>query len=148
MNRPGIHNLGDRAITTALTGEVITSSSDANGATIACIDRLDGLLAASVAFRFAYGSGGTSCKAYLQTSFDQGTTWVDIACVAFAVASLTKVINLSGLTPKTTGVTPSDGSLTDDTCVDGLLGDRLRVKVTSVGTYAGNTTLSVRAAAR
>lgn len=148
MDYPGIKNLGDRAITTALTGEVITQGSDATGATVEYIDRLDGMLAAAIAFRFAYGSGGTTCKAYLQTSFDQGTTWVDVACVAFATASLTKVINLSALTPKTTGVTPSDGSLTDDTCVDGLLGDRLRVKVTSVGTYAGNTLLSVRAAVR
>lgn len=148
MDYPGIKNLGDRAITTALTGEVITSGSDINGATIEYIDRLEGMLAAAVAFRFAYGSGGTTCKAYLQTSFDQGTTWVDVACAAFATASATKIINLSGLTPKTTAATPTDGSLTDDTCVDGLLGDRLRVKITTVGAYAANTTLSVRAAVR
>jgi|GEM_PF-940471 len=148
MDNPSIKNLGDRAITTALTGEIITSSSNAGGTAIEHIDRLAGMLALSIMFKFAYGSGGTSCKAYLQTSFDQGVTWVDIACAAFTTASATKIFNLSGLTPKTSPVTPGDGALTDDTCVDGLLGDLLRVKVTSVGVYAANTTLSVRAQAR
>ncbi|MEI9804096.1 MAG: hypothetical protein WDN48_06030 [Pseudolabrys sp.] len=33
MNNPGTKNLGDRAITTALTSEVITSAPDSQGAT-------------------------------------------------------------------------------------------------------------------
>lgn len=148
MDSPGIKNLGDRSITAALTGEVITSGISAAGVAQEFIDRLEGALAASVQVRFAYGSGGTSCKAYLQTSFDQGVTWVDIACAAFTTSSATKVFNLSGLTPKTTLAAPTDGSLSDDSVVDGLLGDRLRVKVTSVGIYAGNTSLSVRASMR
>lgn len=147
MNNPGIKDLASLAITAALTGSVVTSSVDAQGNAISYVDRLEGMLAAAIEFRLAYGSGGTSLKAYLQTSFDQGQTWVDIACAAFTTASAVKIINLSALTPKTTAVTPSDGSLTDDTCVDGLLGDRLRVKVTSVGTYA-NTQLAVRATVR
>jgi hypothetical protein len=148
MDNPGIKNLGDRVLTTALTGEVITSSNDDAGAAVAYLDDLDGLFALAVQFRFAYGSGGTSCKAYLQTSFDQGSTWVDIACAAFTTASATKDFNLSALTPVTSPVTPTDGSLADDTCVDGLLGDRFRVKVTSTGAYASNTSLSVRVNAR
>ena len=148
MNNPGIKSLGDRAITTALTGEVITQSVDINGAAISHVDRLEGALALALQLRFAYGSGGTSVKAYVQTSFDQGQTWVDIACATFAQVSATKIYNLSALTPKTTAVTPTDGALSDDTAVDGLIGDRLRVKVTSEGTYAGNTSLSVRAAVR
>jgi hypothetical protein len=66
----------------------------------------------------------------------------------FGAASEVEIINLSGLTPKTTQVPPGDGALGDDTTVDGVLGDRLRAKVVSVGTYAGSTVLSVRAAVR
>ena len=148
MNAPGIYDVGSSAITTAVTGSVITSSTDSAGTAIEYVDRLDGLTAITAQFRLAYGSGGTTVKAYLQTSIDQGTTWVDIACVAFTTSSSTKVVNLSGLTAKTTAATPTDGSLTDDTCVDGILGDRLRVKITTTGTYAGSTTLSVRVSAR
>ena len=148
MNSPGIKNLGDRAITSQLTGEVITQSVDINGAAIAHVDWLEGMLALALQFRFAYGSGGAGVKAYAQTSFDQGQTWVDIACATFAQVSATKIVNLSALTPKTTAATPTDGALADDTALDGLLGDRLRVKVTTEGTYSGNTSLSVRAAIR
>lgn len=147
MDNPGIKDLASVAITTALTGSVVTESSDANGADIAYVDRLNGAVAAAVQFRLSYGSGGTSIKAYLQTSLDQGSTWIDIACATFTTASANKVVNLSALTAKTTAATPTDGTLTDDTAVDGILGDRLRVKVTSTGTYA-NTQLSVRAAIR
>ena len=121
----------------------------AAAATTICevIDGLAGMKAVTLGLRLAYGSGGTSVKAYVQTSLDQGNTWIDIACVVFGTASEHQVVNLSGLTPKTTQVTPSDGALADDTCVDGILGDRLRLKAVSVGTYAG-TVLSARASVR
>jgi hypothetical protein len=143
MISPGVYNLGDVALTTALTGSVITDANDN-----AYIADLDGMLAATFQVKLAYGSGGTTAKVYIQTSLDQGSTWVDVACATFTTASATKIINLSGLTPKTTAATPSDGALTDDTCVDGILGDRWRAKVTSTGTYAGSTSLSVRMQAR
>ena len=136
MDNPGIQSLGDFTITTA-----DTQTADA-------IENLDGMLAASISARFVYGSGGTSAKLYVQTSLDQGTTWIDIACFAFTTANAHKVINLSGLTPKTTEVTPTDGAMSDDSALDGVLGDRLRAKIITTGTYAGSTTLTVRAAAR
>jgi hypothetical protein len=108
------------------------------------ITGLTNLSAVSVQARFVYGSGGTTCKAYVQTSIDQGTTWIDVACLAFATTNATKVVNLSGMTPVTTPATPVDGALADNSSLDGILGDRLRVKVISTGTYAGGTVLSVR----
>lgn len=110
------------------------------------IDDLGGMHAVTVQARFAYGSGGTNCKAYVQTSLDQGTTWVDVACVVFTTATETQVFNLAALADKSLTV-PTDGTLTDDTVVGGILGDRLRVKVISTGTYV-NTTVSVRIAVR
>jgi hypothetical protein len=88
---------------------------------------------------FDYGSGGTTVKAYVQTSVDRGTTWIDIACFAFATADakkVSKVLIATALTPVTA---PTDGTLTDDTVLDGVIGDRLRVKTVVVGTYAAST---------
>ncbi|MDE2467773.1 MAG: hypothetical protein KGL35_03285 [Bradyrhizobium sp.] len=92
---------------------------------------------------FTYGSGGTSATAYVQTSVDGGLTWCDIANFAFTTASGRKLFNLSCLTPVTTQATPTDGALTANTAVDGVLGRHFRVKYTTVGTYAGGTTLEV-----
>jgi hypothetical protein len=94
---------------------------------------------------FTYGSGGTSADAYVQTSLDGGATWIDIANFHFTTSSLSKVVNLSSLTPVTTLTTPSDGSLSANTVVDGIIGTQIRVKYVSVGTYAGGTTLAVYA---
>lgn len=104
------------------------------------ITGLVGLQSLTVSLRFAWGSGGTSVKTYLQTSLDGGNRWIDIACVVFGVLSEEQVINLSALTPK--GVTiPTDGTLADDTVVDGIIGDRIRLKAVVTGTYSGNSVL-------
>lgn len=135
MISPGYQSLGSFNITAAGT-----QTGD-------WVEDLEGLLAACLQARLAYGSGGTSVKVYVQTSLDQGVTPIDVACFTFLVASAVKVRNLSALTPKATDVTPTDATLTDDTSVDGILGDRFRVKVVSVGTYV-STTLTVGAVMR
>lgn len=133
---PGLKSFGDFPITTA--GTVLSD----------VIEDLDGALAMTLSARLAYGSGGTSVKAFVQSSLDNGATWFDVWCASFTTAGAHKVVNLSGLTPKTTAATPGDGALTDDTVVDGVLGDLFRVKVVTVGTYAGSTVLSMRAVVR
>ena len=143
MNNPGVYDLGSRVITGAMSGEVIT---DVSG--VEYVGNLEGMLGANVEIRFIYGAGGTSGKVYIQTSLDQGDTWVDVICMTFTITSVTKVFNLSGLTPKTTGATPSDGALADDTSLDGVLGDRFRTKVSTIGTYSGNTEIVTRLVAR
>lgn len=122
-----------------------SSSSDlsittAGTTTCTAITGLTGMQSLTATLDFRYGSGGTSVKAYLQTSTDSGNTWIDIACFAVATTSLKKAYNFSALTP-VTAVTPTDGSMSDNTQLDGILGDRVRLKVVSVGTYAGSTLL-------
>lgn len=134
---PATLQLMSETITTAQTASTKTSVrglARAKSITFECI--------------FTYGSGGTSATVYIQTSFDGGTTWVDIANFAHTTSSLSRAYNLSALTPVTTVYTVTDGSLTDNTAKDGLLGDQYRVKFTSVGTYAGSTTCKVVAIAR
>jgi hypothetical protein len=149
MNNPGIYNLGDvalAAINAATTATVVTSSTDASGATVAYIGGLEGMLAATLQANLNWGSGGTWIKVIWETSLDQGSTWIEVCRMAMAAASEENVANLSGLTPKTTIITPV--ALSDDTCQDGVFGDRWRARILTVGTYAGNTSLSLRMNAR
>jgi hypothetical protein len=93
---------------------------------------------------FDYGSGGTTAKAWLQTSLDNGATWVDVISHAFTTADLTRVSSIYGdVAPASQAFAPSDGALADNTVINGVLGDRFRVKVITTGTYAGSTTLNV-----
>lgn len=130
---PDVYTLASLSITTALTDSAQTAIED-----------LDGMTAVTIEANFAYGSGGTTCKAWVQTSFDGGTTWRDIAEFDFTTATRVAVANLSGLLSK---AVTAYAALTSEGVTDGVLGDRLRVKVTSTGTYV-NTTLSVRASVR
>lgn len=116
---------------------VATSAVNAKGQAIAYVDRLEGMLGLTLQARLQYTSGGGTLKGWVQTSIDLGSTWLDIACFAFAQADKTRLFNLSGLTPKTSIVTPGDALLADDTAVDGLFGDRLRVKLDTSVAYVG-----------
>ena len=99
----------------------------------------------SVQAKFVRAAGGTSCKVYLQTSFDGGVTWVDIACLAFLTTTATKISAVRPYIAMAAAYVPTDATLTDDTIKDGLLGDRLRVKYVVVGTYSGASSLTVTA---
>lgn len=145
MLNPRVYSLGDRAITAAVTDEVITEGLAANGAAQALIDRLEGMKAVTLTALFTYGSGGTSVKVDVETCLD-GFNWIPIARFAFTTATAHKTMTVSGLTPKTAAA--AIAALSDDTALDGVLGDRLRAKITSTGTYAGNTSVSVRASVR
>jgi hypothetical protein len=136
MNNPGPFSLGDFPITTAgtLTGTPQTG--------------LSGIEAASLQVRLSYGSGGSTIRVYVQTSLDQGASWIDVAAVLFTNNGAVQIVNLSALDKLTTWTTPTDGALTDNTVLDGPVGDQFRVKIISTGTYSGGTLVSVRGVAR
>lgn len=95
---------------------------------------------------FLYGAGGTTVKVYIQTSLDGGTTWVDIAQHAFTTSAASKVSSCTGMiAPAAQALTPGDAALTDNTIIQGVVGDRLRAKVVSAGTYTGATSIAVYA---
>jgi hypothetical protein len=93
------------------------------------------------------GSPGTSAKAWVQTSIDGGATWLDLACFAFSTSSAVKAARLPGQALKSPAAI-AEGTLADDSAVDGPFGERFRVKVTSVGSYGAGTTLSLVAIPR
>src|SRR5262245_54921578 len=123
----------DEAITTAVTGVTPDPSGADFYADYVAIEAV-----------FAYGSGGTTATAYVQTSFDGGLTWIDVASFQFTTTSGRKVSALAAdRAPASQAFTPSDGALTANTVIDGLIGDLWRCKLTTTGTYAGNTNLKV-----
>ena len=126
--------LPSTTITTAVTG-VTTNSVVLTG--------MDGCNAATFFARFTYGSGGTTAKFWVQTSFDRGVTWCDAINFAFTTSSATKVgaIISAGVTP----VAPTDATLADNTANAGFLGAQWRVKYTTTGTYAGSTSVEISA---
>ena len=126
--------LNSHAITTAQSlatvGSVLSVPADCTSLTIES--------------SLTYGSGGTSAKAYVQTSLDGGSNFIDIMCFAFTTASLRKVLNVTRSTAVTADVIPTVGSMTDDTSISGIIGDVIRVQFVSASTvYSGTTTLDM-----
>lgn len=97
---------------------------------------------------FLYGAGGTTVKAYVQTSFDGGATWIDIMCFAFTTSAGTKVSAVTLNVALAASTVTTDGSMSDNTILNGLLGDQFRVKYVTTGTYTGATSLAVSAIAK
>lgn len=126
--------LSSTTITTAVTAQTGTA-----------VISLVGAKALVVEAAFTYGSGGTTAKVWVQTRV-AGGTWRDIMSLAFTTSSATKWSKVSSYTAMAAAQTASDAALSDDTILDGLLGSEVRVKYTTTGTYAGGTTLVIRAA--
>lgn len=124
--------IGPTTITTAVTGVAATAVSV--GA--------PSMGSAAIQIDFVYGSGGTSGTVWVQTSLDGGATWFDVCSMSFLLASKSRQQNVSTRTPVTTPRTATDGTLAADSCVDGILGPIFRTKLTTVGTYAGGTTVA------
>jgi len=101
-----------------------------------------GLTGIVVEAKFVYGANGTDVTAHLQTSLDNGDSWIDIMAFHFLVASLRSVMAVvHGL--QATPVTPKDVALADDTAQNLIIGDLFQVSLTTTGNYTGTTTLTM-----
>src|SRR3990167_5336703 len=104
--------LASTGITTAVTGSVGTTSAGLTGMKYLVVEAI-----------FTYGSGGTTAKAWIQTKV--GDTWRDIMAFAFTTASATKHSAVHTETALAAVIAVSDAALTDDTILNGFLGDSL-----------------------
>lgn len=106
---------------------------------------LEGALSVTLECAFNYGSTASPTgNVKVQTTFDGGQTWRDVARFDLAQATFVKHCNLEFLLSK--GVT-SYSVLGSEGVYDGVMGNQLRILPTWTGSYAGST-LSVRANVR
>jgi hypothetical protein len=91
---------------------------------------------------FVRAAGGTSLQVYVQTSFDD-ENWCDIMAFAFATTTARKVQAITLSTALAANITPKDATLTDNTILSGLLGQKIRIKYVVTGTYTGASTIRV-----
>lgn len=96
---------------------------------------------------FLYGAAGTTLKVWVQTR-TEGGTWRDIMNFAFTTSAATKWSKTSIAIALAAARATSDAALADDTILDGFLGDEVRVKYTSTGTYTGATSIQVLGSAK
>jgi hypothetical protein len=92
---------------------------------------------------FTRAGGGTTTDVFIQTSLDNGSTWIDLVQWAFVTTTVTKISAVRSSIAMAANVTPTDGGLSDNTILDGLIGDRLRAKTVVVGTYTGASALAL-----
>jgi len=125
----------------AVTGAISPAAATAELPVL--LKNTGGAKAVTAQAKFLYGAGGTTVKAWIQTTFDGGASWVDIMCFAFLLAAATKISKVSTYVALAAALVPTDGTLADDTIKDGVLGTQFRVKYTSTGTYTGATSLEI-----
>lgn len=131
---------------TLMPPTIITAAGTTTTTPVQLTDHVDAEVMLSASF--TYGSGGTSVNAYVQTTLDSGATWFDIANFNFLLASAVKISEVASSTVAAPNYSPTDGTLAANTVKDGIIGSALRVKTIVVGTYAGNTSLSIAAVTR
>ena len=125
-----------------------TTTVAAAGTTTGAVFQADNIKGLAVQAKFLYGAGGTAVKVYVQTSLDDGATWIDVMSITFTTSAATKVSAVHRDTALAASYTPTAGALSDDTIKNGLLGDRLRAIAVSTGTYTGATSIQVMAVAQ
>lgn len=126
--------------------DTITIGAAVTGSVTTPVKVLSGVNYVGALAVFVYAAGGTTAKFWLQTSFDGGATWMDIANFAFTTASLTKFSAMTtAIAPATQAAAPTDATLADNTINQGTIGSQFRVKYTTTGTYTGVTTIALNA---
>lgn len=144
MKTGAVHASGQRSVLLAAT----TVTAAITAATTTPVLFLSGMQYLIVQAKFLIGTGGTTLKTWVQTSVDGGVTWCDIMSFAYVNTPTRNVQAVNVFTALAAAVVPTDGTMADNTILSGLLGDRIRVKWTSTGTYSGGTSIQLDAIAK
>jgi len=143
MDNSGAFSLGDYSITSAQTYDGINNA----------VTELDGMHGFTAQASIQAGDGTSddaTAAVYIGTSIDQGTRWCDVAVMRFDASGgvLISTVEIES-TPEP--ITPTDGGLQDDSdssIVAGIMGDRLKAKIVTTGTWGGGSVASIRVCVR
>ena len=116
----------------ANAGLVGPLSGSAGGVVDQRLQKITGIRDMGLEAVFEYGSGGTTAKVYLQSSWD-GVNWHDVVQFAFLLANSRKVATI--FPPATVPTVATDGTLADDT-IGGPPAIYWRTKIITTGVYA------------
>jgi hypothetical protein len=83
--------------------------------------------------------GVQSLDLYIQTTLDNEETWCDIMQFSFSVFTARRVQAVNLDTALTANTTPTDGTMSANTILNGLMGNKLRLKYIVVGDYRDST---------
>lgn len=128
-------------MTTLYSGTITTPGTVISGT----VDNLYDKVVNGLGAVFVHGSNGTTAKAFVQTSYDGGDNWFDVTVFSFTTSSGKKGAALGWPASGTAHFTVTDGSLADNAMSGAPVGEMMRVKLITAGTYAGTTTLAVSA---
>ena len=148
---PGSRKGADGALSTALRS---ASGALTAGESTAAITGLQGAILAVVRLdvtTITTPDADDEVDFYIQTSYNEGTDWVDLENIHFATANngQTALRLIVIALPQSSAIagTETDGALADNTKLDLPIGDRIRIKTTVTGatapTYAYNAELMV-----
>lgn len=120
--------IGSYTPTTALAGQLLGTSASLIGKSgLTLIGAVSGL------------ASGTSAKLYFQAPI--GGVYYDIGCLAFTTGTQVKQLCCAVEGVSADNIL-SSLALTDDTAIQGLIGDDLKVYLVTVGTYTGGGSVS------
>lgn len=128
-------------ITAALTDAIITDGVSSGGVSQAFWSGFDGINALTVEADFGWVSGGTTAILRIDTAQGSGAPWRNVMRFDFAGAVLVKemtIVRAAILAPVTIADLNAESAIN-------YLGDRFRARLTTTGTYAGGTLITVRA---
>jgi hypothetical protein len=104
------------------------------------------VVALTMTANFVRGGGGSTADFWIQSSTDN-VKWIDIASFNPTTASIVKVFSVNALLAHT-HATATDGTLGDNTILNGWIGSYLRVKYTTTGTYSSNSSINITGVAK
>ena len=105
----------------------------------------DDIISITCEANFVYSGGGTTAKVFIQTTFGNDD-WFDVMCFQFTTASARKFLSINGNQSIASDyLACAVGTMSVDTAVEGIIGNKLRAQVVTTGTYTGTNTLDVRA---
>ena len=107
------------------------------------------MVAATIEFKFSYGSGGTTGEsAMVQVTLDDGQTWNDVACRAFTTSSETKSDQPFRAHARHDARSRQLTARWRTNLQDGVLGSAMRGEATQHGHIFEHDSLSVKISAR
>jgi hypothetical protein len=121
--------LGSKSFTTAITG----STTDA-------VEGLGKVGALNLICAFTAAGGGTTCIVRVGTTLDGGVAFYDIARFDFTTSTAVKRCSIDGRAAAAVAALAALGS---EGKIDGLIGDALRIEVTTTGTFTAGSKVEV-----